>query len=515
MFIAAASYIKSEGKPRILGVADTDKAATIVVLNQRGEVVAEAKTLNPGKYAEHKQQNPKWLVTHTEAQPEHGHILINLETLEMWEEISMPLHLALETPTPTRPPLFKDGYKEFRRFGEFYGKPLEEIRELLEPIIAVAGEAYAEKAKISGDEKTLCVNAKGETRIYSLDTLELEEIITWDEIIWALRRAGTPRKMMRMALQSDFVGLIDPDKPSLVWYVIRWPLGYPEIPIGIFIYDRQEREIIAGPKNPLEIIRKAGVDEEYRAAMHVDEKWLYDPDFLEMTRPNYVVEGHIQGTYPGAAVFTLSVFLNKVVSESKEKRAELGLPSTFLWTLLFRLNEDLELESYLCKIPYKDGYVVPRNNDHGGNERICGFENDVVMQCDFEPLDPYGFNFFYGVVRLSPDLRILNMFESDRLEEWFVDEYGLRERLDIELPSGRVERRYRIFASESTACLSPDRSEVLVPLELNTSYYAEVFGGERIHRLYLFRVDWGVSRVREIKMWEGDSEFSVWWTAWV
>ncbi|MEX0567604.1 MAG: hypothetical protein Q6363_000390 [Candidatus Njordarchaeota archaeon] len=516
MLFLSASGIRGElEKPKLLGVADKHTGNTIVIMNEKGEVIEEAKTYNAGKYTEHRQHSPKWLITHEEATLMHGHILINTKTLEMWEEITYPFHLFLQTPTATRPPLFRLECSNLRRFGGFYTYPKEKMKDMNAYLHETVGTPYVEKAKISTDEKTLCVNVKGETRIYSLEDLEMEEIITWDQITKALLRARAPRKMMRIVMRSNFAGLMDPKKTNIVWFIARWSLTYPVVPVAIFIYDREEREIIAGPKHPIEIILEGGVDEEYSPAKLVDIKKIYDPEYLKPTGIGKLdrLYGHIQGTYPDAAIFTLTVNVDGLAPNNDDERAKMGLPRWDLWTILLKIDENLHIKKYMTKFWYNNKQWIPSTTDIGGLERICCHDEDILLQCDFWPVDPYSEKDFYGFVRLNTNFELINIFDINPLHEWFIDEYELRDKRIMKLPSGEEYLIYGVGEYYEKASYDPDRKEIIVPIRVRSTRLAPKYRND----LYLFRTDWKAQKIREIKKWEGirGKDIVVRWTTWI
>ena len=531
MLILAAHVVPLGEKAKILGMAkreEYEKGTTIKVMTEKGEIVAEAKTLYAGQIVSHKTQNPKWLITMENGASTlgHGHILIDLEKMEFHEEITTPFHPALETPMATKPPLFKKEYRILKKFGELWSKKtIPQIRDMLIPIVEVAGEGYAEKARITDDEKTLTTNVQGETRIYSLKTRELEEIITWDQIIWALNRTKPPRKMMKMLMKSNFTGLVDPKRKNIVWYVAKWSLGFPAVPIAIFIYDRDEREIIAGPENPIEIILREGIDEDYTIAKHVNRQRLYDPEYLRVER--YRLRGHIHATYPQAAIYTLTTNMDGIAPKDELERTRLGLPAsppTDMWTILLKLDENLNVKSYISRFPL-DGreYVFSITDIADPNCKIYCWENDITVAARFTSFDLkrviddiYTTSHFCGIVRLTTDLKPVDAFNTTPLEKWFIDEYGFREKKYVKI-GGEKKQAYMIYANETDASLSPDRSRIFIPIRIEC---VETYAPELIYGVYLFITDWKANKIREVWRHEEKGRKLEWsphsdWTAWI
>ena len=515
MIIVHASDIKTKKKkPReIANVGGGEGHSYIMFIDEKGE---EIDTIwPPGHYnlVHYTQKNPKWLIAHTRATLIYSHVLINLEKLEALAEPSMMLHPLTGDLGITKPPKLYRKYSILRKFGGIFGIRLEEAKKIIGKHGKLLG--YAEKAMITPDQKRLCVNVRGETKIYSLKSLELEEIIPQGKILWALQKTDPPRKMMRLLKESTFIGMLDPKKHERVWYIAKYAIGFPRIPVAVFIYDRDEEEVVAGPKNPLEMIWSEGIDEEYIAAKYFNKERLYDTEYLgKLTDP--AVDGHIQGTYPGSAIYTIGINLLNITRPRKsgkfrEVAKKLGLPYTVHpWTIILRLNEKLEVEKYLCKIVQGDGEYVFWINDE--ISKVQCWDNYITLHALLKPYDPE-LEDLAGVVKLSMDLKPQEMIEVEEFQEWFLETYGIAKMFGIEDLAEAKEELWWTLPETDASAPSLDGDRLLVPIKVSEEDYVWKRGRAEF---YLFATDWRMRKIREVGVWELDPDNPVvWWTAWV
>lgn len=516
MIIVHASDIKTKKKkPReIANVGGGKGHSYIMFINEKGEEIDAIWT--PGHYhlVHYTQKNPKWLIAHTRATLTYSHVLINLENLEALAEPSITIHPLTKDMGITKPPKLYKKYRPLKKFGTIFTMRLEEAKKIMGKHRELLG--YAEKAIITQDQKKLCINVRGETKIYSLKNLELEEIIPWDKVMWALQKTNPPRKMMRMLAESNFIGMLDPKKHEKVWFIAKYAIGFPEVPVAVFIYDRDESEVVAGPKNPLEIIWSEGIDEEYTAAKYVDRNRIYDPEYLgRLTRPT--IDGHIQGTYPGAAIYTVGINLSKITDPwkgdefNRELAKKLGLPSAPRWTIVLKLNEKLEVDKYLCKITHGEAEYVWWINDE--TTKLYCWDGYLTLPVLLEPLSDPELEAFTSVVKLSKNLEVQEIVRMRDLQDWFLDTYGIAKMFGIGDIAKAARELWWTLPKESASAPSLDGNELLVPLKISDEDYVWRKGRAEF---YLFTTDWKMRKIREVGVWELNPDTPVvWWTAWV
>ncbi|MEX0568793.1 MAG: hypothetical protein Q6363_006495 [Candidatus Njordarchaeota archaeon] len=516
MIIVHISGIKTKKKkPReIANVGGGEGHSYILFMNEKGEEIDTVWT--PGHYhlVHYTQKNPKWLIAHTRATLTYSHVLINIEKLKALAEPSMAIHPLTKDMAITKPPKLPKKYEPLKRFGTIFTMRLEEAKKIIGKHGKLLG--YAEKAMITPDQKRLCINVRGETKIYSLKNLELEEIIPQGKILWALRKANPPRKMMRMLAESNFVGMLDPKKHEKVWFIAKYAIGFPEVPVAVFIYDRDEDEVVVGPKNPLEIIWSEGIDEEYRAAKCFDKERLYDTEYLgKLTEPT--VDGHIQGTYPGSAIYTIGIDFSNITKVWKngkfdrELAKKLGLPRTHRWSIILKLNEKLEAEKYLCKIMCEDNEYICWINDE--ISKIQCWDNYITLHALLKPLNNPELEVLAGVVKISMDFEAREMIEQGEFQEWFLEAYGIAKMFGIEDLAEAKRELWWTLPTTSASAPSLDGNRLLVPIKISDEDYVWKRGRAEF---FLFATDWKMRKIREVGVWELDPDTPVvWWTAWI
>jgi len=506
MIVAAISNIKERKGGKRIGIQRFDpqrKHTKVVVLKEDGEIVEEMEGRILGNMENHAPRNPRWIITYADDTWTNLHTLIDLKNLDGAADFGCPWHMALANKFARKPPRFMRGFEALRRFGGIWEAPQHVRQRILnfyaEKFGVPGGKPAANKAKISYDEKTLCLNVPLETRIYDLRSLEIEELITMEQLYLELLKR-VPRKARKAYLGAGYVGLIDPEKPNIVWYYVGWGTLVPRVPVGIFVYDRESGEIIAGPKHPLEIIWEEGLDEEYPAANLVRREDLYNPD--SRLYDDRALVGHIYGTYPGEAVFSVTVSLMRLAPRDRGERKRLGLPGGTRWSFPFKLDLDLRVRGYVSRFWFGDVEAVFAHSEWGSGGRYACLGCGVLAQVSMVfPYDPFNDRLLGGAVLLSRNFRVLRVFDAIRFEEWFRGEYGFVGR-----------KSYYVGVSWKRAAVSPDGGRIFVPVVAEDLRSKEEW-------LYAFISDWSGGRVREVGCWERSrvdrSDIVPHWSTWV
>jgi len=468
----------------------------ITILNEKGQTQAEWRTIavHGSAYRYTYTKKPRWLVHPGMCPPAIETILIDLKELKAYAELAVAYHPALKNPHHTRPPKFRGGYEKLRRYGGLFKYPPEEQGLIAKKLAMAAGNPIPKSASISNDEKYLSIAVTGEIRIYRLDTLELIDIITWDQIMRALIRAGTPRKILR--LLRSFNGIMDPAKPDMIWI-----LGKYRGTVCVFKMEIPTRTITTEVKHIYEIIWENGLEEEFEPIKLIDKNRIYEPEYIEN------IAGAIGSIWGDGA---LSLSIHVVTREMRlpgdpREREKLGLtPDNTVPSEAIRVNLDNELNVKYYKrwiwIRDKEWRIIPvvgTTLTKGDHMIIQGSFSSRKTNKEGKP------EFFDGIVMLSRKYETITATEDEPIIDRLIKE----QNIDM--------KKYHIMSELlGGATTSPDKNQLLLPIEIHPKRKYPSLQS----KLYLTKTNWKASKIEVVEEWLGTKRNmgpSVSWTAWI
>ena len=468
----------------------------ITILNEKGETQAEWRTVavHGSTYRHTYTKKPRWLAHAGMCPPAIETVLIDLENLNAYAELAVAYHPALKNPHQTRPPVFREGYEKLRHYGGLFEYSPEEQGLIAKKLAMAAGNPIPRSISISNDEKYLSIAVTGEIRIYRLDRLELIDIITWDQIMKALIRAGTPRKMLR--LLRSFNGIMDPAKPDTIWVS-----GAYRGTICVFKMEIPTRSITTDVKHIYEIIWENRLEEEFEPIKLVDKDRIYEPEYI----------GNIAGASPniwgdGALSLLIRIYTHEIsVPGDPKEREKLGLTpdNTVSSEVIFvDLDEELNVKYHRRWIWIEDKEwrimpVVGTALTRGDHMIIQGSFSSRKTNEKGRP------EFFRGIVMLSRKYKTTAATKDEPIIDKLIEEKDI----DTE--------KYHIASKLlGGATASPDRGQLLLPVEIHPKRRYPSLQS----KLYLAKTDWKVSKIEVVEEWLGTKKNrgpGVSWTAWI
>ena len=281
----------------------------------------------------------------------------------------------------------------------------------------------------------------------------------------------------------------DPKNPQKIWIMARY---LNESPVAVFIYDREDMDIIAGPEHPFKIIEREVDPEDYPAIKLLETDKLYDPNYLHRNVIDWDVPimGHIQKTYPGKALITASLddtLLGAPPPRKMEARWRLSLcPGESTDTLLLMLDENLHIKRYAWRLKANGKEWVAGTTDIV-DDLIYGWDTDIMFHGlfysmdieDYQKKDQHEKYNWFGFVQLDLDLRSQRVFKRYPADEKFAEEFGYTGKF-LDVGGTGDEITY-----------SPDRHEILLAIPIEDRIKRE----EWVH---IVRTDWNGERLKEI-----------------
>jgi len=270
MIVSALTAVKPKTKPRALGEVTEKYIDTLVLMRDNGEIIKEVKTslansIKPPIIS----KSGKWILQTGRLSAREWDIgLINTETGEIILDHGLAYHILLENPQlPYKATRFRKGYEKLGKFGGIYEYPEDEIIRIMNMYAAMGLKPWHGWRSFSNNEKIMTVDARNEIRIYDLETLELIDILTYDEIQKAFMKAKTPRKVMRWMTKAVFSGIINAENPDLIW------IRAASSNCIIALMDIEDRKIVSPIKHPYELLKKHDMAPYIKFIPNIDNPW--------------------------------------------------------------------------------------------------------------------------------------------------------------------------------------------------------------------------------------------------
>lgn len=319
----------------------------------------------------------------------------------------------------------------------------------------------------SNDERYFCVDARGEIRIHDLKSLDLVDIITYEQIINALTLARIPRKILKWAITSEYEGIIHAEDPRLLWVAMYGKH------VGIFLLDIEDRTIVSPVKNPIEIAKKNNL--------------LASLNYLPSEKPWEGERKTLVGVFPTPTnnlLVALYVPLRHTnVPQDKEKRRRLGIPPRASYEqVIFLLNTDLDIVHWKRSVEIEGKEYYLDSWYASWPDYLLLGNRFTMATMSLDPKDN-----FHGIIGL--DWRTLDV-------KSYVYEEDVRQLAFDVLDVDRKKYRVSIFAGEFVPRVYGE--DILIPITVKlrgvSGTPAEVI---------LAKTDWKAKKMRIIESWIG------------
>ena len=432
MIIVNLVAVKPKTKPIAIGEATEGWRDILVLMKDNGEIIKEVKTSITGSRIKPIiSKTGKWVSPKGMWELGQWDVgLINTKTREILLEHGLPYHVMLEKPQlPYKATRFKKGYEKLRRFGGIYEYSEDEIIRIMKTYAAMRITGRLGWRSFSRDEKKMAIDVRNEIRIYDLETLELIDIITYDEILKAFMKAGAPRKVLKWVMNSEyFYSAINAEKPDLIWI----KTGDADYNSPIVLMDIEDRSIVSPIRHPLEILRKHDIAPYVKFIPNINNPW---DDELKG------VKIRLNPTPTGNALIEIMVEFEETKAPPRKDPSRARYEISRLaheQTLVILLDTDMEPVAWIHKV------------DINGAEYALelfpavSYPDYLVLSGKFQPLDPKLEN-QYGWMRLDWEmLRQLMYVKSRTVKDALLGEIDVEEQHLLScLPKDFAPKIYR------------------------------------------------------------------------
>ncbi|MEX0568519.1 MAG: hypothetical protein Q6363_005070 [Candidatus Njordarchaeota archaeon] len=487
VIVASIAGVKTKTKPETIGEATEKTDSTLVIMQDNGEIIKEIKTGIAATVGWPTiSKNQTWIGNTGDPIRHYADIgIINTRTLEIIVDHGLPYHLALEEPKlPYKATRFKPGYEKLKKFGGLYEYPREKTIQIWNNLTRT-GNPNTGRISWTNDEKYMCIDAKNEIRIYDMKTMELVDIVTYNEIMHALLLARAPRELMKWAPKAIYAGIINAENPEIIW-------------IHMYTYDKHTalfaihvptRTIISPIKHSLEIVSDLLPSTRYIPMENLLSRHIEALTTIMYPTPtkNITVE--------------IGLTLYKIDSPNDPKeKLRLGIPpETYHDNIIVQLDTELNIVNAAHTVTIDNieygvySYPQPQP-DYLVLKSMSGFK---PLSLDQEP--------FFGIVRLDWKTLRIHSYLSDEKIEKMANEIVITHNKDFVTNFVAQDIYPRVHGDEVFIAIS--------------AWPAGQKKRELPEKIVLLKTDWRTTKMTILNEWEGHSPASTnsvlfQWGAW-